>query len=200
MDYHALLTYFVALIALTAAPGPIMAVVVARSLGRDIRGAAAFAAGLCIGDVLALCAVAIGVGVWAEDNPGWFAMAKYVGVAYLLWLSIGLWNAKADSSKVTGGGWAGSIGAGITLCLGNPASVLIYMLLLPTVAPTGFDGIDHFAVILLLTFVAVAGVFFGTILLARQVNRVISSPTSSTHFSRATSVAIALTSIWILMG
>jgi threonine/homoserine/homoserine lactone efflux protein len=198
MDFAALLAYFAALTALTAAPGPVMAVVVARSLGHDARGAAAFAAGLVLGDVLAVCAVAIGVGVWAESMPGWFAIAKYAGVAYLLWLSVGLWNNKAGTADTTKSGWLASTGAGVALCLGNPSTILIYMLLLPTVAPTGFSGLDHFALVALVTFVAVAAVFFGTILLARQVNRIISSPTSASIFSRATAVVIALTSIWIL--
>ena len=40
-----------------------MAVLVVRSLWRDSKGAAAFAADLCAGDALAVCAVALGNGV-----------------------------------------------------------------------------------------------------------------------------------------
>ena len=52
MDYTALIAYFAALTALTAAPGPLVAVLVARSLGKDVKGATAFAVGLCLGDML----------------------------------------------------------------------------------------------------------------------------------------------------
>ncbi len=75
---------------------------------------------------------------------------------------------------------------------------LIYMLLLPTVAPTGIGSADHLMLVLLVTFAAVGGVFFGAILLARQFNRVISSARSSILLSRATAVIIAATSLWIL--
>lgn len=201
MEYSAFLAYFAALAALTAAPGPVVAVLVARSIGRDARGATAFATGLCVGDVMAVCAVALGVGVWAESRPEWFALAKYAGVAYLLWLSLRMWN---DSSCIAPGqrprkeGWLGSAGAGIALCLGNPSTVLIYMLLLPTVAPAGIESAQQLSLVLLITFAAVGAVFFGAILLARQVNRVIASPASTNRFNRITAAMIALTAIWIL--
>lgn len=200
MDHAAYIGYFAALAALNVAPGPIMAVLVARSLGRDARGAVAFAAGLTLGDVIAVCAVAMGVGVWAESKPEWFALAKYAGVAYLLWLSIGMWNAGSTAAvaQARKGGLLASVGAGLALCLGNPSTVLIYVLLLPTVAPAGIQGTQHLAAIVLVTLVAVAAVFFGTILLARQFNRAIASPASSTAFSRVTAGLVAAASIWLL--
>jgi threonine/homoserine/homoserine lactone efflux protein len=200
MDYPALAAYFAALAALTAAPGPIVAVLVARSLGSDARGALAFATGLCLGDVLAVCAVAMGVGSLAQSSPEWFAAAKYAGVAYLLWLAYRIWtdSSAIDAAEPRQRSLLASTGAGLALCLGNPSTVLIYMLLLPTVAPTGIGSADHLMLVLLVTFAAVGGVFFGAILLARQFNRVISSARSSILLSRATAVIIAATSLWIL--
>ncbi len=200
MDHAAFLGYFVALAALTAAPGPIVTVLVARSIGGDTRGAVAFALGLTLADVLAVFAVAMGVGVWAESKPEWFALAKYAGVAYLLWLSIGMWNDRSASSasRPRSGSLLAAVGAGIALCLGNPSTVLIYVLLLPTVAPTGIHGMEQLSIVMLVTFAAVGMVFFGTIVLARQVSRVIKSPASSTTFSRVTAGLVALTSVWIL--
>jgi threonine/homoserine/homoserine lactone efflux protein len=200
LDYTALVAYFAALAALTAAPGPIVAVLVARSLGSDARGAAAFAAGLCLGDVLAVCAIAMGIGALAESSPEWFAVAKYAGVAYLLWLAFRIWT---DSSAIAARpprnrGLLASTGAGLALCLGNPSTVLIYILLLPTVAPTGINSAEQLLLVLLVTFSAVGVVFFGAILLARQLTRVIASPASSSLLSRATAVVIAATSLWML--
>jgi len=200
LDYTALVAYFAALGALTAAPGPIVAVLVARSLGSDARGAAAFAAGLCLGDVLAVCAIAMGIGALAESSPEWFAVAKYAGVAYLLWLAFRIWT---DSSAIAARpprnrGLLASTGAGLALCLGNPSTVLIYILLLPTVAPTGINSAEQLLLVLLVTFSAVGVVFFGAILLARQLTRVIASPASSSLLSRATAVVIAATSLWML--
>lgn len=200
MDYMTVGPYFVALAALTAAPGPVMAVLVARSLGRDCRGAVAFASGLCAGDVIAVCAVALGVGVWAEGRPEWLSLAKYAGVAYLLWLSVKMWNDRSvvASAQQQKGSRLASAGAGMALCLGNPSTLLIYMLLLPGVAPAGIVSVKQIALIVLVTFTAVGTVFFGTILLARQVNRMIASSGSPSTLSRITAGMIAATSVWIL--
>lgn len=200
MDYTALAAYFAALTALTAAPGPIVAVLVARSLGSDARGASAFAAGLCLGDVLAVSAIAMGIGGLAQTKPELFAIAKYAGVAYLLWLAFRIWTDKSFMTGAQSGksGWLASTGAGVALCLGSPSTVLIYMLLLPSVAPSGITNIADLAIVLVVTFAAVGVVFFGAIMLARQVNRVISSPRSSCLLSRATAATIAITSIWML--
>ena len=200
MDYTAFGPYFMAVAALTAAPGPVMAVLAARSLGRDTKGAVAFATGLCAGDMIAVLAVALGVGVWAESQPDWLALAKYAGVAYLLWLSTKMWTDRASTNSVRQQkrGFAASAGAGIGICLGNPSTLLIYMLLLPGVAPRGIESFEHLAMLVLVTFAAVATVFFGTILLARQVNRIIASPGSSNILSRTMAATIAVTSVWIL--
>ena len=200
MNYVAIMPYFAAVAALTAAPGPLMAVLVVRSAGRDSKGAAAFAAGLCAGDVLAAIAVALGIGVWAQSKPELMMLGKYLGVAYLLWLAIGLWNKRsgpacANRQKES---WLASAGAGLALCLGNPSTLLIYMLLLPIIAPAGFDSFEQLALVALVTFAAVGAVFFGTILLARQLSGIISTPASSRLFGRIASGAMALTSVWLL--
>lgn len=198
MDYAAWSTYFVALAALTAAPGPIIAVLIARAVSRDGRGAVAFATGLCLGDVIGVCAVALGIGVWAEAKPELFAVVKYLGIVYLLWLAVGIWNARVEPARTKAHGWVASAGAGAALCLGNPATFLIYMLLLPNVAPHGIAGIGHLGLLLLVTFAAVAVVFFGAIVLATQLNRVIASPSSSVLVSRITAVVIGMTSLWMV--
>ena len=94
MDYSTVMPYFVTVVVYAVAPGPLMAVLVVRSLGSDFRGAGGFAAGLCAGMMMAAGAVAFGVGVWAEAKPELFSSIKYFGVAYLIWLAVGTWNSR----------------------------------------------------------------------------------------------------------
>lgn len=202
MDYLAFGPYFAALVAYAASPGPLMAVLVARSLGNDWKGATAFAAGLCLGEVIAVVAVVFGIGIWAQTNPELLSLAKYLGIAYLLWLALKMWR---DRSGVASGdarktGLLTSAGAGIALCLGNPATLLMQMLLLPIVAPAGVIGVEHMALVVLATFFAFGIVFFGTIPLARRLNRIIVSPTSSAVLNRSSAVVIAITSVWMVAG
>ncbi len=202
MDHLAYGPYFVALVAYAASPGPLMAVLVARSLGNDWKGATVFAAGLCVGEVIAVVAVVLGIGIWAQTNPEMLAIAKYAGVAYLLWLAARMWNDRSEvaSAKLGRAGLLAAGVAGVALCLGNPATLLMQMLLLPLVAPTGVTSLDHMALVVLVTFAAFGIVFFGTIPLARQFQRIIASPRSSSMLNRATAGAIAATSAWILLG
>jgi threonine/homoserine/homoserine lactone efflux protein len=104
MDYLAFGPYFVALVAYAASPGPLMAVLVARSLGNDWKGATVFAAGLCAGEVIAVIAVVLGIGIWAQTNPQLLAIAKYAGVAYLFWLALKMWpGSSATLNRMTAG-------------------------------------------------------------------------------------------------
>ncbi len=200
MDYLAFGPYFLALLAYAASPGPLMAVLVARALGHDWKGATAFAAGLCIGEVIAVVAVIFGIGIWAQTQPELLALAKYLGIAYLLWLAVKMWTSHSSiaATKLRKTGWLASAGAGVALCLGNPATLLMQMLLLPIVAPQGMVSLAHLGLIVLVTFVAFGLVFFGTIPLARQCNRIIASPGTSVLLSRATALVIGLTSIWMV--
>lgn len=200
MDYSAVALYFTAVVAYTISPGPMMAVIIARTLGSDSKGATALATGFCAGFVITVLAVALGIGVWAQSRPDVFSLGKYFGVAYLLWLAVGMWNGRsgANSAGHQKTGWLASVCAGIALCLGNPATLLIYMILLPIIAPAGYVSVGQMALVALVTFIAVGAVFFGTILLARQLNGNIASPASSRTFGRITAGTLALTSVWML--
>ena len=200
MDYSAIALYFAAVVAYTVSPGPMMAVIIARTLGRDSKGAAALATGFCAGFVIAVLAVALGIGVWAQSRPDILSLGKYFGVAYLLWLAVGMWNGRsgANSAAQEKGGWLASVCAGIALCLGNPATLLIYMILLPIIAPAGYISVGQMALVAMVTFIAVGAVFFGTILVARQLNGIGASPASSRMMGRATAGTLALTSVWML--
>ncbi len=200
MEYLAYGPYFVALVAYAASPGPLMAVLVARSLGNDGKGATAFAAGLCLGEVIAVICVMLGIGIWAQTRPELLALAKYAGVAYLLWLAIKMWTAShgVASTQLRKSGLLTSACAGVALCLGNPATLLMQMLLLPIAAPNGIVSLEQMGLVVLVTFVAFGIVFFGTIPLARQFNRIITSPRASGKMNRMTAAVVAGTSVWIL--
>lgn len=200
MNYWMFGPYFVALLVYAASPGPVMAVLVARSVIGNRKGALAFAAGLCLGEIIAVIAVILGIGIWAQTKPELLATAKYAGVVYLLWLALKMWN---DHSNISGSesgkvGLLSSAGAGVAICIGNPTTLIMQMLLLPIVAPVGLAGFAHAALVVATTFAAFGTVFFGTVILAAQLNRMLVSPSSTSMFSRIAAGITALTSVWIL--
>src|SRR5262249_10252031 len=75
--------YFVAV----ATPGPGVAALVARVLGRGLSGVAPFIAGYVAGDMVWLIVAGMGLSVMASVFSGLFVILKYAGAAYLLYLA-----------------------------------------------------------------------------------------------------------------
>lgn len=200
MEPTAILPYFLALVAVTASPGPLVTVIVTRTLGHDLRGAAGFAAGVCLGDAVAILAVALGVGGWTQGNPEWLAVLRFGGVAYLLWLSFQIWRDSQPAAGAKGPrrGILASVAAGAALCLGNPATFLFYLLLLPTAAPEGLSDPATLLTVLGVSLAAVGSALGAMTLLAGQLRRIIATPRASMIFGRAMAVILASTSVVLL--
>lgn len=202
METLTLLPFFLAVMAVTAAPGPLVAIVVTRTLSRDAQGAAAFAAGVCLGDMIAILAIALGLGVWAQNSPEWLAVLKFAGGAWLFWLAVQIWR---DSGKTVVAsparrGWLASVGAGAALCLGNPATFVFYMVLLPTAAPQGLADTGMLTSVLVVSLLAVGASLTAMILIATGLQRVLASRSASTLFGRAMAVLLGAASLQLVLG
>ena len=66
MDLTALIVFASALFVAAASPGPGIAAIVARVLGRGMNGAVAFTAGVALGDVVWLTVAILGLAVVAQ--------------------------------------------------------------------------------------------------------------------------------------
>jgi threonine/homoserine/homoserine lactone efflux protein len=87
-DAATLTTYLIAGAALVVAPGPGQALVVARTLQGGARAGVLTAAGLEIGTLVHVLAAALGLSVILAHSATAFAVVKYLGAAYLVWLGI----------------------------------------------------------------------------------------------------------------
>jgi threonine/homoserine/homoserine lactone efflux protein len=138
--------YFLAV----ATPGPGVAAVIARGLAHGPRGALPFIAGFVVGDLTWFFGAALGLAALAQTAHSAFAVVKYAGAAYLLYLAYRLWTAPArsfdsiDPPDARGGSdasdvsdpmqrpWASFLGS-LSLTLGNPKPMIFFVALLPTV-------------------------------------------------------------------
>jgi threonine/homoserine/homoserine lactone efflux protein len=93
MSIESLVVFAVALFVAAASPGPGIAAIVARVLGRGTAGALAFTAGVATGDVVWLTVAVTGLAALASAFDGVFTVVKYAGAAYLLFIAWKLWNA-----------------------------------------------------------------------------------------------------------
>jgi threonine/homoserine/homoserine lactone efflux protein len=131
-----------------ASPGPGVASVVARALGRGVSGAPAYIAGFLIGDLVWFALAAAGLAVLAHSAHTVFLVIRYLGAAYLLYLAWRLWRAPPatlESAQAPARERRLQLLLGsLALTLGNPKTMVFFLAVLPTVVelnrltPAGF--------------------------------------------------------------
>jgi len=89
-------SFIITLIAMAVAPGPAALVILARAVAGDKRGATGFGAGFALGGLVIISAVCFGLGAVLSSVPVFFEYAKYVMLAYMLWLAWGIVNTGLD--------------------------------------------------------------------------------------------------------
>ncbi len=196
-----MLTYAAAHTAVTVAPGPIMAVIITRTLTHDLGGAAGFTAGVCLGKMIAILAIAVGLGVWAKDSAEWVKLFRITGSLYLLWLAFRMWQSAhlGLTSERPRRGWVSATTAGAAFSLCSPYTFVFYLMVLPSVIPTGLNNPSTLVVVMLVTVSVVGGLLATVILLAHRFRRVVSSPGASIAFSRVMAVMLTVTSYSLLI-
>lgn len=130
-------TFFSAAILLGLAPGPDNIFVLTQSALRGRIPGLIIVLGLCTGLVAHTLAVALGVAIIFQSSPPAFALLKFCGAGYLLYLA---WQAlRADAADLRGEGNGGvSYGAlyrrGIIMNMTNPKVSIFFLAFLPQFA------------------------------------------------------------------
>lgn len=93
MSLHLWWLYVTAVFLISATPGPNMLHVMTQSIAHGPRKAMVTMAGLMSAVLLCLVASALGLGALLKASPMLFAVLRYAGVAYLIWLGVKAWRA-----------------------------------------------------------------------------------------------------------
>jgi len=88
IDAQSVALFVVASVALIAAPGPDMLLMAVRSLGGGPRDGVLVTAGLVSGVLFHTGIVAFGLAALLAASPLAFAVVKWIGAAYLVWLGV----------------------------------------------------------------------------------------------------------------
>jgi threonine/homoserine/homoserine lactone efflux protein len=141
LSFSSLLLFVGVYLAATASPGPGIAALVARVLGQGLGGIAPFVAGFVVGDLIWFSVAATGLAVLAHEFAGVFAIIRWAGVAYLLYLAWTMWQAPARAADVDpaargSGGWRLFFGT-LSLTLGNPKVIVFFLSIMPLVVDLG---------------------------------------------------------------
>ena len=137
MSLYGLSVFALVYMLAVASPGPGVAAIVARVLGRGTRGAPAFILGFLVGDLIWFTCAATGLAMLAQTAYAVFVVVKFAGAAYLLYLAYRLWTAPATplaESQQPGPERPVQLLMGsLALTLGNPKTMVFFLAVLPTV-------------------------------------------------------------------
>lgn len=160
MDLSLWMTFVGATLLLLIIPGPTVVLVLTYALTQGRRVAVASAAGVALGDFIAMTASLVGLGALVLASSTLFAALKWVGAAYLVWMGIGMirsaGSAKAiqieDAPQLSAG--AVFRNAAVVTAL-NPKGIVFFIAFVPQFIRTDAALAPQFA-ILIATFVSLA--------------------------------------------
>lgn len=196
-------SYFLTLVAITLAPGPVVLMLMVRAATNDTRGALGFGVGFGLGGLIIISAVCFGLSHWLTAVPEVFEYSKYVMMAYILWLARNIWKGGFDLSgacEVEKRGILPSIGAGIATCAISPYMMILFPLVLPGMMNINTIQMPDFLIIAAVTFMALvagAGIIIG---FAAQLRRFVRSPRNVIIVNRSLASLLVAGGGWMALA
>ena len=189
MELDLWLAFVAASTALLLIPGPTILLVLSYALSRGRSVAVATAAGVALGDLIAMTASLAGLGALVLASATLFSLLKWIGAAYLIWLGIKLLrsapsagvHALTSDPGVTARGVFGH--AAMVTAL-NPKSIAFFIAFVPQfLRPEA--ALDPQFAILIATFVTLAAInALAYALLADRLRQTIGRPSVVTGLTR----------------
>lgn len=200
MSFSDSVSYFMTLIAITLAPGPVALMLMVKSASNDILGALGFGVGFALGGLLIISAVCFGLGALLTAASEAFVYGKYVMMAYILWLAYGIWRGGFDltgACDIKRLPILSSLGAGGLTCFISPYMMILFPLVLPGLMDITTIELPEFLIVALITFAALLAGAGLIIAFSAQISRLARSPRSMMILSRSLASILVLGGGWI---
>lgn len=180
MTITALTIFAFAILVAAASPGPAIAAILARVIGRGTAGVPAFIGGIVLGDIIWLAIAVLGLSFVANSFEMIFAVIKYAGAAYLLFIAYKLWTAPVapidvDTVSNVDGQPLRSFAGGLLLTLGNPKTIAFYVALTPTLIDVSRIDLVSYAELAAIIAVVLVFVLGGYALAASRARKMFRS-------------------------
>ena len=199
MSAYGLLVFSLIYALAVATPGPGVAAILARALGRGVAGAPAFIGGFVAGDLLWFTLAALGLAVLAQRAQALFVGVRFAGALYLLYLAWRLWRAPPgalDPALAPPRESALQLFlGGLALTLGNPKTMVFFLAVLPTVVDLAHltrGGFLKIAAVIIVVLPAVLGSY--TVFAARARAR-LARPQTARWLQRGTGAVMAAAAV-----
>ena len=161
MSLDLFIPFLIATVILLATPGPTILLVVSYALAQGRSVALAVVGGVILGDLLAMSATLLGLGVVLTASASLFTILKWAGAAYLAWMG---WRmirsagtATAELADVAGKSKGTAFRDSAIVTLLNPKSIGFFVAFVPQFIDPATPFIPQFTV-MIVTFVGLGGV------------------------------------------
>ena len=194
MSLELFLPFLFATVILLATPGPTILLVVSYALAQGRGVALAVVAGVILGDLLAMSATLLGLGVILTTSATLFTAMKWAGAAYLAWMG---WRmirsagtATADLAQVAGKSRSTAFRDSALVTLLNPKSIGFFVAFVPQFIDPSAPVAPQFGV-MIATFVGLGGVnALAYALLAAQLRGKVARPDRMSWLQRGSGAVL----------
>lgn len=192
MDPSLLIAFAIIFTIDSVTPGPATAAVVAKGATTGLWRALPFITGLVVGDLILFALAVAGLAALAAALGPLFALIKWVGVAYLLYLAWRMWTAAPMPMSRTAPEGEGLrlLGLGTLLPLGNPKAIGFYIAILPTVVDVSALSAAAILSVAAIIVVVWTGTLAGYAAIADRASRVIQTPRAQRWLNRGSAGAM----------
>lgn len=160
MTLELLVAFTVTQILMSLTPGPAVLLVASQGLARGFGAGMAATLGILAGNTIYFLLSVLGLGVVLATSATLFAIIKWAGAAYLIWLGV---TTIRNARRVAESGDQGPVPIaqrpftqGLVKQLANPKSVLFFGALLPQFITPGETNAWHFILLLVILHVTEA--------------------------------------------
>src|SRR5580704_577335 len=130
MNWDLFAAFLIITAVLIIVPGPIVTLVIAIGARQGVRAALVTVGGTSLGNAVLLAAIAFGLGWVLQNAETLFAVLRWVGAAYLIWLGIAAWRHAGEKQPAETSGRV-NFTRGFLVALSNPKTIAFFTAFLP---------------------------------------------------------------------
>lgn len=185
MGFDTWLAFVAATAVMLVIPGPTILLVIGQSLGAGRRAALPLVAGVALGDLTAMTLSLAGLGALLAASATLFAVLKYAGAAYLVWLGVRLWRAPVAAEAPAPLSARRALRDAYVVTALNPKGIAFFVAFVPLFVDASRPFLPQ-AAVLVATFVSLAAVNAAAYaVLAARLSGAVNRPGLRRAFNRA---------------
>jgi threonine/homoserine/homoserine lactone efflux protein len=202
---NSLLAFALTALVIEITPGPNMTYLAALSLSSGMRTGFAAVAGIALGLSTYGIVAALGVAALIDNSPALYALLRWSGVAYLLWLAWESWSSERETSPEETDGTSDSpwpaFRRGLITNLLNPKAAVFYVAVLPDFIRADGGSVVMQTLLLSLVYVSIATTIHSAIVaLAGTLQATIGGKQHRRTIRRSLALVLVGIAIWFALS